>query len=245
MPLYTNPYAGAGPQSSVNVMVPWLPLQEGVGYPVANGATGGSQDVFVVTAQLDFTGQVITPTMDYLPVPSSPTDPNPRNPAVPFGVSIQAWETQDFLGEVFLCYDAQTAGARVPAGIPGDILSAHMYTSATTIIDWLSSHPEAQASCQLVVRYSPFNNFPDFITSLANGVRLGIDQGYGYGRVVDATLLRRRLRHRGYPVKGRTRIRAMKTRNQRKAFLGISALSPLRSDARRCIPRVRRGSPFA
>jgi hypothetical protein len=63
-----------------------------------------------------------------------------------------------------------------------------MYTPAATIIDWLSAHPAAQTACQIVVRYSPFNNFPDFITTLSNGVRVDIDQGYGYGRVVDATL---------------------------------------------------------
>ncbi len=189
MPLYQNPYGAAAPRSAVSVMVPWLPFQEGVGYPVANGTTGGTQDVFVETAQLDFTGQVITPTMDYLPSGKA-GDPNPLNPAVPFGVNIQAWETQDFLGEVFLCYDAQTAASRAASGRPGDILSAHMYTPAATIIDWLAAHPEAQpeSACGLIVRYSPFDNFPDYITALTSGVRLGIDQGAGYGRVVDATL---------------------------------------------------------
>ena len=56
-------------------MVPWLPFQEGVGYPVPNSTTGGDQDVFVVTAQLDFTGQVLTTTMDYVPIPPA-SDPN-------------------------------------------------------------------------------------------------------------------------------------------------------------------------
>ncbi len=189
LPVYANPYGpGAAPDSTIQVMVPWLPFQEGVGFPVPNGATGGSQDVFVQTAQLDFTGQVITPVMDYLPVPSNGNDPNPLNPAVPFGVSIEAWETQDFLGEVFLCYDSTSDTARTGTGRPGDILSAHMYSSAATIVDWLSNHPGAQTACQVVVRYSPFNNYPDYITSLAYGVRLGIDQGFGFGRVVDATV---------------------------------------------------------
>jgi hypothetical protein len=127
--------------------------------------------------------------MDYLPIPPA-SDPNPQdtNPPTPFGVNIQAWETQDFLGEIFVCYDTGTAGARAGTGVPGDILSAHMYTPASAIIDFMSSHPGSQSACQIVVRYSPFDNYPDYITSLSTGVRLDIDQGYGYGRVVDATL---------------------------------------------------------
>jgi hypothetical protein len=38
------------------------------------------------------------------------------------------------------------------------------------------------------VRYSPYDNYPDYITSLTAGVRLDIEQGGGYGRVVDATV---------------------------------------------------------
>jgi hypothetical protein len=34
----------------------------------------------------------------------------------------------------------------------------------------------------------PYGNFADFATSTSNGVRLGITQGGGYGRVVDVTL---------------------------------------------------------
>ena len=103
-------------------------------------------------------------------------------------MNVQAWETQDFLGEVFLCYDAATDAARSGTRRPGDILSAHMYTPVATLLDWLASHPGAQKSCQMVVRYSPFNNYPDYVSSLAYGVRLGVDQGSGFGRIVDATL---------------------------------------------------------
>jgi hypothetical protein len=184
LPTFSNPYA---PDATTNtnptlVMVPWLPFQDGVGYPVS---TSGSEDVFVETAQLDFTGQVVTPTMDFLPVPFQ-TDPNPMNPTPPYGISVKAWETQDFLGEVFVCLDGVT-GANHP-GIPGDILSAHMYSSAETIVDWISSHPGAQDACGIIVRYSPYDNYPDFISSLTNGVRLDIEQGAGFGRVTDATI---------------------------------------------------------
>jgi hypothetical protein len=224
MPVYSNPYGGT-PTSFTNVMVPWLPYQEGVGFPVANSTTGGSQDVFVQTAQLDFAGQVMTTTLDFLPSPLSclkqsdcgggqtcvgavpavgdsgatnvygqcivPGQPA-TNPAPPYGVNILAWETQDFLGEIFLCSDSgAVAQARLGTARPPDLLSVHMYTPVSTIIDWLAAHPQNEgpsSQCQIVIRYSPFNNYPDYITSLGNGVRLDVDQGYGFGRIVDATL---------------------------------------------------------
>ena len=180
----------------------------------------------MTTAQLDFTGQVITPTLDYFPI-RPPATPNPSNPTAPYGIAIQAWETQDFLGDVFLCEDVVT-GANHP-GIPGDILSAHMYSSAETIIQWVSDHPGSQDSCGIIVRYSPYGNFPDYISSLSYGVRLSIEAGAGYGRVVDATAYAPVHGRAGTPViiKGRTRTRAMKTSNQLKAFLSLGALSLL------------------
>jgi hypothetical protein len=63
-----------------------------------------------------------------------------------------------------------------------------MYTSAESIIDWIRTHPRAQDACQLIVRYSPYDNYPDYIQSTTAGVRLGIEQGAGYGRVSDVTV---------------------------------------------------------
>jgi hypothetical protein len=186
MPSFTNPYDQASTVNTpVQVMVPWFPYQEGVGFPVA---TSGTRDVFVQTAQLEFAGQVFTPVMDILPY--APNDPNPNNPTPPYKFQIQAIETQDFLGEVFLCFDPVTTANRATTNVPGDILSAHMYSSAQTIIDWLAAHPGAQDACQIIVRYSPYDNYPDYITSLTNGVRLGVEQGAGFGRIADATVFR-------------------------------------------------------
>jgi hypothetical protein len=185
LPTYPNPYAPDPTKNlgNIQVMVPWLPYQDGVGYPVS---TSGSEDVFVNTAQLDFTGQVITPTMDFFPVPIN-NDPNPFNPTPPYNLAVQAWETQDFLGEVFLCMDS-VGEANNGFSNPGDILSAHMYSSAETVIDWVSNHPGSQDACGIIVRYSPYDNYPDFISSLTNGVRLSVEQGAGFGRIVDATV---------------------------------------------------------
>jgi len=183
IPNYTNPYDPTStPLAPIKVLVPWKPLQNGVGFPVA---TTGQEDIFVQTAQLDFSGQVVVPVMDYLPIAGTAPD---GGPSTGTGVNILAYETQDFLGDAFLCYDTVTQGNRAGTPRPGDILLAHMYTSAQDILTWIGDHPTAQDNCTIIVRYSPYDNYPDYITSLTNGVRLGIDQGAGTGRVTDLTL---------------------------------------------------------
>jgi hypothetical protein len=187
IPQFTNPYDQTStPLAPIKVLVPWKPFQNGVGFPVA---TTGQQDIFVQTAELDFSGQVIVPVMDYLPIQITPTgaDGGATGPAGTFA-QVLAYETQDFLGDAFVCYDTVTQGNRNGTGLPGDILAAHMYTSAQEILAWIAGHPGAQDNCSIIVRYSPYNNYPDYITSLSNGVRLGIDQGEGFGRVTDLTL---------------------------------------------------------
>ena len=65
-----------------------------------------------------------------------------------------------------------------------------MYSSVLDIINWLQTHPGAQAACNVYIRYSPYNNYPDVITALANGVSLSVNPGAagGPGRIGDATL---------------------------------------------------------
>ena len=192
MPNLESPYDTTSTNHPLEVLVPWQPQQEGVGYPVS---ANGQNDVFVETAQLDFTGQILTPVLDYLPVQcpgatGCPTVPDgSAAPAPATYVQVMAIENEDFLGDVFLCYDTVTAANRqFSTGGAGDILNAHMYTSVETILQWISSHPTAQDNCTLYVRYSPFNNYPDYIDGVKNGVRLGIEQGAGFGRVSDATI---------------------------------------------------------
>jgi len=187
IPTYANPYdPTSAPGTPIKVLVPWLPSQNGVGFPVA---ASGQQDIFVQTAELDFAGQVVTSVMDYLPVTVTPSGPDGGTGGTPYtAANVLAYEAQDFLGDVFVCYDSVSGGNRVGTGRPGDILAARMYTSVQEIIKWIGSHPGAQDNCGIIVRYSPFNNYPDYITSLSNGVRLGIDQGSGAGRVTDLTV---------------------------------------------------------
>ncbi len=148
-----------------NFLVPWLPKQPGVGFPIA---VSGTIDKFVSTSQLDFTGTTISATVDY--DLQDPTRPDAS------GYTFLAVESSDFLGELFMCASG------------GDVLHVRMYTPAANILDWLANHPGSTTSCGIVVRYSPYNNFPDYISSLTNGIRLGITQGGGFGRVVDSIL---------------------------------------------------------
>ena len=172
VPITTNPYDPASdPLPSYQVLIPWLPKQPGIGFPLS---INGSIDKFISTAQLDLSGTTITANLDY----DFQIDPATHKPTKDGSIEFKAVETTDFLGKVFLCQDPASS----------DILWASMYTPVANILDWLESHPGTYSACQMVIRYSPFGNYADYITSLTNGVRLGITQGGGFGRVVDATL---------------------------------------------------------
>ena len=93
-------------------------------------------------------------------------------------IDLKAVHSADFLGEVFLCQDSTTR----------ELLRARMYTTTDEILDWVNSHPAAATTCQIVVRNATAGNFPRSISSLANGVTVGLAQGGGKGRVVEATL---------------------------------------------------------
>lgn len=171
VPTTANPYDPASAAGSFDVFVPWLPRQPGVGFQVP---LSGTLDKFIETAQMDFSGTTISANLDYGPV----IDPATGQPAADGSLQLLAVETTDFLGDVFLCQDPSS----------GDLLRARMYTPVQNILDWLGAHPNARQACGMVIRYSPFNNYADYITSLTNGVTLGVTQGGGFGRVVDVTL---------------------------------------------------------
>ncbi len=172
VPLRKSPYDPASKApTSLDLLIPWTPKQPGIGFPIA---VNGTFDKFISTSQLDFSGTTISANVDY----DIAIDPNSMQPDKNGALELKAVETVDFLGEVFLCRDGAT----------GDLLRVRMYTPAAEVLDWLEGHPGQYDKCGIIVRYSPYGNYPDFITSLANGVRLGITQGGGFGRVVDVTL---------------------------------------------------------
>jgi hypothetical protein len=184
-------------------LVPWLEVQPGVGFSFP---IDGQHDQAVATGQLDFTGVLETYIVDYTPWIDGhkPSCANGDGCGPGFTcdavskkcfasddtIQVLAIESADFLGEVFLCQDPKTQ----------DILHVRQYDSALAVVDWLAAHPggwdpinqvvmpSAQDACAIVVRYSPYNNYIDYITSKAYGVKLSINQGAGLGRVIDATL---------------------------------------------------------
>jgi hypothetical protein len=170
LPNYAVPYDVSSMNSPINVLVPWVPYQVGEGFEIP---INGQRNQFVETGSLDFSGVTITTNVDYLPSYDA------KSGALTGG-TIAAVETQDFLGEVFPCVDPATF----------DILRVKMYSSVLDIINWLEAHPGAQAACNVYIRYSPFDNYPDVITALANGVSLSVNPGAagGPGRIGDATL---------------------------------------------------------
>jgi hypothetical protein len=154
--------------STVTTLLPYLPQQPSVGFPVMVNA---DYDQWVATAQIDFTGVTISAVVDFVQNPPPSGTPN----------QILAVESTDFLGDLFLCYDAAT----------GDLLTTRMYDNVARILDWLNAHPNAyfgsdSSECNLIVRWSPYDNYVDLIETTTNGVRIDTTQGGGFGRVVGA-----------------------------------------------------------
>ncbi len=174
IPLHKDPYDQTSDPPSgaaaLKILVPWLPKQPGVGFPVA---LTGTRDKFIETYQLDLSGNTVIANINY----DIKLDNNGQ-PVKTGDIVFKAVETTDFLGNVFVCRDDVTK----------DILHVEMYTPVSVILDWFTTHPGAYQSCGIIIRYSPFGNYADYITSLTNGVRLGITQGGGFGRVIDVTL---------------------------------------------------------
>jgi hypothetical protein len=174
IPNFADPYDAKSTQlAPITALVPWLPKGPGVGYAVPVTA---QRDDFVPTAALDFSGITETFNLDIDYV-----DANGNVDGVEAdgkNAIIKAVETSDFLGDVFLCRDPRS----------GDLLRTRMYSTINTVLAWIANHPGAQDACKIIVRYSPYNNYPDFVSSLTSGVKVAVNAGGGFGRVVDATL---------------------------------------------------------
>jgi hypothetical protein len=170
VPVYKSPYdPQSGLMTPVRKLIPWLPQGADVGFPVA---INGSQDKWIETFQVDFSGVTVSANVDYQMVTQGQSKT----------LHVLAVETTDFLGETFLCSD--------PTANPQDddaLLRVRMYTSASAITAWFGRHPDANTSCGMIYQYSEFGNYLDHVTSTNNGIRLDINPGGGQGRVVGVT----------------------------------------------------------
>jgi hypothetical protein len=172
VPIWDDPYSGgksssttaAGPQ--VKVTLPdFRPLAPGSGFRIPVNA---QRDRFIPAAQVDFSGQNISLAINY-----KKNDDDQS-------MQILGVETQTFEGELFLCQDPGT----------NDLLHVRQYDSVAEVQDWLAHHPGASSStgCDILVRFSPFNEAPVSITSKSAGVQVNVGQGVGIGRIIDALI---------------------------------------------------------
>ncbi|MDF2696692.1 MAG: hypothetical protein K0S65_5075, partial [Labilithrix sp.] len=44
-------------------------------------------------------------------------------------------------------------------------------------------HPGSYEACGIIIRYSPFNNYPHMLASTKAGIVVLVNQGSGYGRI--------------------------------------------------------------
>ena len=166
-PIYANPYdTGSQLMSTLVKTIPYLPKGANVGFPIA---IDGLHNNFLETFNMDFSGVTISANVDY----DNAVDANGKA----LGTKIQAIETTDFLGDVYVCQ----AGS-------GELLRVRMYTPAANILDFFKRNPDAVTSCGMIFQYGPYGNYLDYVTSQSNGIRLGINPGQGAGRVVDVTI---------------------------------------------------------
>jgi hypothetical protein len=167
VPIYADPYnTGSQLMSTLVKTIPYLPKGAEVGFPIA---IDGQHNNFIETFNLDFSGVTISANVDY--------DISLDAMGNQQGFKIEAIETTDFLGDVYVCQDPG-----------GDLLSVRMYTPAANILNFFNTHPQAYNACGMIFQYGPHGNYLDYVTSQSNGIRLGINPGQGAGRVVDVTV---------------------------------------------------------
>jgi hypothetical protein len=188
VPIWSNPFdptTAAPNDKTVSILMPFVPQGAGgggeAGFPVT---IDGSRDKFYNTNEIVFNsaenlaGTTLDYTVDWENVPVSTADGGIANQVV-----VRAVESQAYLGLIMAC--AQPSAAQPGAQ---DVLAVRMYDNAATILDWLAAHPGAQTACGVQLKYSIYGNYPDFISFLSNGVRLGLNPGFGGSVVSDGTL---------------------------------------------------------
>ena len=155
--------------TTTQVIVPYTPPRPGFGWPYP---VSGTRDQVVESGILEFAGTTLTGNMFYVETPEKVDGKATGNKLL----QLQAVVSNDYLGDIFVCIEGN------------DILRAKMYDPVLPILEWLDAHPAAYSDCGIIVRYSVFDNFPDYIISQVNGVVLSATQGAGFGRVNNVML---------------------------------------------------------
>lgn len=177
LPIWSNPFdptTATANDPTISVLLPYLPKGAGVGFPVT---IDGSRDKFYNTNELDLTGETLDATLDYENVATANADGGTTNQWV-----VRAIESQNYLGLGFVC--AMTN----PSTLEPDLLYVRMYDLAPVLLDYFEKYPEATSTCGIEIKYSIYGNYADYISSLTNGVRFGLNPGFGGSVVSDLTI---------------------------------------------------------
>jgi hypothetical protein len=188
VPIWSNPFdptsAKPATDKTISALLPFLPKGAGVGFPVT---IDGSRDKFYNTNQMTFTGETLDATLDFESVAFNTADGG-----VTTGNVVRAVESTNYLGLAFACVQTSIGPdaahpLRVAAGQP-DVLAVRMYENADDLLEYLKIYPSATAACGIQIKYSPYGNYADYISSLQYGVRFGLTPGFGGAVVTDLTL---------------------------------------------------------
>jgi len=161
VPNYPDPYnpfqttLSAAP--AITTIADWRPKSpdNGLRIPI-----NGQRDRFIPSASVDFTGTSISFNLDYEP------DENGM-------MRLTAVQSNDYMGDLFLCRDP----------VSGELLRVEQYESMAEVIEWIQGHPGSYEACGIIIRYSPYNNYPHMLASTTAGIVLLVNQGSGYGRI--------------------------------------------------------------
>lgn len=167
VPNFLNPYDAAGsepPISILETLADWRSHKPNIGIAIP---INGQRDRFVETDELDFSGTSISLALDYIDE-LDPVTKQPTGNAHLVGAS-----SNDYLGDVFLCRDP----------ITGDVLDVEPFEAMARVLEWIDAHPGTPQACGLIVRYSPFNNYPSQLISQSAGMYVYVKAGDGFGRV--------------------------------------------------------------
>ncbi|HEX8789569.1 MAG TPA: hypothetical protein VF765_01360 [Polyangiaceae bacterium] len=187
IPIWSNPFdptTATANDKTVSILMPFVPAGAGgggvAGFPVT---IDGSRDKFyntnetVLNSSENLAGSSLDYTIDWENIPVTTTS-GTQNQNV-----VRAVESQSYLGLIMACAQPSTTVSGTQ-----DILAVRMYDNAATILDWIANHPGAVASCGVQIKYSIYGNYADYISFNNNGVRFGLNPGFGGSVVSDGTV---------------------------------------------------------
>jgi hypothetical protein len=154
----------------VSSLLQYVPSGANIGFQVA---IDGSRLKFYNTNETVFSGVSVNGVMDWEYEPTSSGQE----------LVVRAFESQNYLGKVYMCSEASpTVAGQI------DLLGISMYEPATTILNWIASHPTARADCNIIVQYSIYGNYANIIESNQYGVQVSLNASYGSSVVTGLTV---------------------------------------------------------